>query len=501
MSAEMQHIIEQIEAGAASSLDLGQFLSREIDEWMVDHKRRWMLDGQRYYSGESDVLRRERQVLGEDGKLQRVDNLANHRLVHPFLRKLVDQKVGYLLSQPMTVQTERTTYADLLSELFDKAFMRMMQSLGKEALNKGLSWLHVYYDDQGKLSFKRIPSEEIIPYWKDAAHTKLDAVVRMYDIEVYEGSLKTIVTKVEFWDATGVRRYERHANELVPDVQLGEYSPHMVFTDGGGNQQPLNWERVPFVCFKYNDEELPLLKFVKSLMDDYDAQMSLLADNLEDLPNSIYVLRDYDGQNLGEFRRNIATYRAVKVHENGNVDTIDLKMDIAAYKEHMAMLRKDIYELGRGVDTQSEKFGNSPSGIALKFLYSDLDMDANILETEFQASLEQVRWFIDRHIVNTTGQDFTAEAVEFVFNRNMLVNETDTIANVKNSAGLLSEETLLANHPWVDDVQEELNRLEAQRQAQTDALALNGQAQADTQALNTSGNPLDVNAIAQGAPS
>ena len=29
--------------------------------------------------------------------------------------------------------------------------------------------------------------------------------------------------------------------------------------------------------------------------------------------------------------------------------------------------------------------------------------------------------------------------------------------------GILSEETVLANHPWVDDPQEELKRLKAQK--------------------------------------
>ncbi|NDI36355.1 hypothetical protein [Chengkuizengella sediminis] len=55
---------------------------------------------------------------------------------------------------------------------------------------------HVYYNEQGLLSFKKIPSEEIIALWKDAAHTILDAVIRAYDIEVYEGKAKKTITKV-----------------------------------------------------------------------------------------------------------------------------------------------------------------------------------------------------------------------------------------------------------------------------------------------------------------
>jgi hypothetical protein len=41
-----------------------------------------------------------------------------------FVRKLVDQKVGYLLGKPFGIQTAKPAYYDLLSQFFDKAMMR-----------------------------------------------------------------------------------------------------------------------------------------------------------------------------------------------------------------------------------------------------------------------------------------------------------------------------------------------------------------------------------------
>ena len=43
------------------------------------------------------------------------------------------------------------------------------------------------------------------------------------------------------------------------------------------------------------------------------------------------------------------------------------------------------------------------------------------------------------------------------------MNETDIIANVNASAGLLSRRTLLENHPWVKDVDGELEAVEAEK--------------------------------------
>jgi SPP1 family phage portal protein len=72
---------------------------------------------------------------------------------------------------------------------------------------------------------------------------------------------------------------------------------------------------------------------------------------------------------------------------------------------------------------------------------------------------------VNVHLANTGAGDFSKESVEFVFNRDILINETDAITNIKNSVGILSDETLVAQHPWVTDVQEELDRIQKQRDA------------------------------------
>ncbi len=457
-----------IEAGAKSAITLEEIIKTEVTEWQNSKDRKLMLEGCQYYRGDADILQKERTIIGEHGRQETVQNLANNKLVHNFLRKLTDQKTDYLLSKPMSIQTKNEQYLQLMNDIFDMSMLRKIKNLGKEAINKGLAWMHVFYDDNGQLSFKKIPSEECIPLWRDNDHTDLDAFIRVYEIEAYEGKLKKTITKVEFWDTSGVKRYVLDGN-LIPDVEAGEEESHFSVVDGS-ETKPANWERTPFICFKYNDEELPLIKFVKSLVDDYNKHKSDNSNNLEDLPNSIYVVKNYSGTNGGEFRKNISQYRVVFVENEGGVDTVSIELNTEAYKEHVERTRKDIYEFGRGVDTQQKEIGNSPSGIALKFLYADLDMDCNGIETEFQASLEQLRWFIDAHITNTTGQDYSGEKVDFIFNRDIPINETEAITNAKNSISIISDETIRANHPWVTDTQEETKRMEAQKQEESNIL-------------------------------
>lgn len=463
-----QEVIRIIEAGAAAAMTDEEIIKQEIDDWMSSQERKDMITGEKYYRNKGDILERKRMTIGESGQLIEATNLANNKIAHGFIRKLVDQKAGYLLSKEMSIQTENKVYDELLTDIFDKGFRRLLKSLLKESIKKGRSWLHVYYDEEGRFRFKKLPSEEIIPLWKDAAHTELQAIIRVYEVDTYSGKNKTTIQKVEFWHSNGVNRYVVGTGSLavpavgglIPDVESKDVSSHFAVIDGAETEHQLNWERIPFICFKYNEDELPLISLLKSLVDDYDRNKSDNSNNLEDIPNSIFKLKGYDGTNLGEFRRNLMVYRAVKVtaEDGSDVETMDININTEAYKLHTEMTRADIYEFGRGVDTQADSFATAPSGEALKFLYADLDMDANDIENEFQAALEQLLWFVNTHLENTTSIDFYEETVNFLFNRDIVINESQVITDAKNSVGIVSGETILVNHPWVTNTKEEIKR-------------------------------------------
>lgn len=459
---ETVRISKLLELSAKTAMTLEQIIKNEITDWQNSSGRSLMQEATRYYRNDNDIYNKKREYIGEGGEKAVDNNLANNKLAHNFYRKLVDQKLGYLLSKPFSIQTDNEKYSELLQNVFDNSFMRILKNIGKEAINKGISWLMIYFEND-KMCFKKIPSEQIIPLWKDNAHTELDSLIRVYEVEAYEGTTKKTITKVEYWDNSGVKKYVASANggALVPDVEQGIEHSHFTILQNE-TATPMNWDRIPFIPFKYNDEEIPFIKFVKGLIDNYDKVVSGNADNLDDLVNFIYVLIGYDGTDLGEFRRNLSTYRAVKISEGGNLELKNVDIDIAAFEKQIEVLRKNIYEFGRGVDSQSEKFGNQ-SGIALKFLYADLDLDCNIIETEFKASFEQLVWFINQYFMMAGLGDYTKERIDIIFNRDVMINETEAIQNCLASNGVISQETILANHPFVTDVKQELDRIEKEK--------------------------------------
>lgn len=51
-----------------------------------------------------------------------------------------------------------------------------------------------------------------------------------------------------------------------------------------------------------------------------------------------------------------------------------------------------------------------------------------------------------------------------ILNRDTVVIESQVIADIKNSVGILSKETLIAQHPYITNVEQELRNIEKEEQ-------------------------------------
>ena len=443
-----------------------EFLEREIRTWKYSPERLLQIKGFRYFEGGHDILYRKRTVIGEGGELAEVENLPNNRIVDNQYGKLVLQKANYILGQPFIIESDNERYTELLKQIFDKRFMRLLKNAGKAALNGGVAWLYPYFDEDGKLRFRLFPAYEILPFWKDSEHTALDCAVRLYLVQGYRGDVPVLIEKAEVYDLEGVHRYLLKNGVLVPDLGSGGSGccPY-VLADGKG----FNWEKIPLIAVKYNESETPLLKRVKSLQDGINVMLSDFENNLqEDTRNTILVLKNYDGTNLGEFRKNLATYGAVKVRSDGEagggVETLEINVNSDNYKVILEIFKKAIIENGMGFDAKDDRLSGNPNQMNIQSMYSDIDLDANDMETELQAAFEDILWFVNVYLANVGEGDFSGENVNIIFNRDMLMNETEAIANCRASVGILSDETIVGQHPWVDDSQQEMERLKKQRE-------------------------------------
>lgn len=435
-----------------------------INDFSSSDKRNWMTIGEKYYKVENDIFKRKitRTVKGTEVE---ETYKANNKLAHSKYKNMVDEKVAYLLARDYSLKCDDESYVEKVKDVLGKHFQYQLSGLGYEASNKGIAWLQPYIDEEGKFKTMIIPSEQCIPIWTDNSHTELDGMIRRYETTVWEYDRKKTITNVEVWNKQGVSYYRLEGKLLVSDYDKNNDNNGPVAHYKKGDMW-YTWGRVPFIAFKNNRIELPDIKFVKSLVDEYDKSRSEAANYVEEVKNLIFILKGYGGEDIHEFMRVLNEDRAIPIDdpEDGGVDTLTPQMDITALREHYEQLKRDLIEDGQSINKDLDKFGSAPSGVALKFMYSGLDLKCNALESEFKMGFENLLYFINIYLSENSLGSYKNVDLDIIFNRDMEINEAEVIDNCQKSKGVVSDDTIIANHPWVKDIEKEKESLEEQKQ-------------------------------------
>lgn len=470
---QTQLISKQIAEKSPYGKEQEEFLSTVINEFNGSEKRQYMDIAKRYYRNKNDILEAKREVIGKDSNNQPilVDSkvLSNNTLTHNFMKKLTRQKIGYLMGKLFTIspaKTEDTLTEDFIKEMkyyFGKDFHKKLKNIGRDSIVNGIGWAMVYYDEKGDLQVKRCEPEEVIPFWSDSDHTVLDAVVRVWTVETYQGGIKTVLKNVDYYTLEGVYHYQYNSNGKLVPAATDFLTPYFKIREtdaktGEVQEIDVNWAKIPFIPFKYDPDEQSLLTRIKELIDDYDKKTSGVANNIDDFPNSITVVKNYDGVSREEFVANKNQYRTMFVQGDGDAKTLETPLNVSDVDIHIERLRQDIYEFGQGVDTANKDIRDT-SGVALRFLYADLDMDCIDWGSELEWSIMSLIWFCQQDIKARTGKDFTQCEYDIIFSKDVIINETENIQNCFVSNGIISNRTIAENHPWVKNADKEVNEL------------------------------------------
>lgn len=471
--AQTEIINSQIVDNSSEGSQQTDFIRAVITEFEDSASYKFMGVAQRYYENDADIKDKKRKVIAKDMEnnaiLKESKVLSNNQLKHNFLKKLTRQKIGYMLGKPFSLAAVRVRNDELkeffkaMEEYLDMDFYKFIKNVARDSIVKGLGWVQVYYNEAGVLKFRRCNPEEVIPLWADADHTILDAVIHKYNVEQYNGGDKKIIKYVEYWTHEGVYYYKfDDTGHLVfnPDKEINPDSHFTLKPEDAETEQSVgvNWQEIPFIPFKYDPDEQSLLARIKSLIDEYDKKTSGIADTIDDHPNAVTVVKNYDGASKEEFVQNKNEYRTIFVQGDGDARSLETPLNVADLDKHLERLRQDIYEFGQGVNTVDKDIRDT-SGVALRFIYADLDMDCVDWGGEVKWSLMKLFWFIQQDIISKSGKDYTKVKYDIVFNTDVIINESETILNCLNSKGTVSDKTIIINHPWTLDADEETDAM------------------------------------------
>lgn len=430
-------------------------------------------EAERYYRGENDIKFKVKKQFARDSNNQPKHNplrRADNRIANNYYNFLVDQKIDYLLGNPIIIDLGNKSSNNKLIDILGTDFMKQLQHVGVNASNCKVGWLHLWnqvtsreYDEAGniiadtKIKYGVVDSKQIKAEWGGPFNHDLLAVRRSYENTDEEGEIWEII---EYWDKEKCYSYKK--KKQSPNSSLVENNCYLDFNVVTGELEPTNeyvhgFDEVPFIAFFNNQFHLNDLKSIKGYLDSYDVIYSGYVDDLEDVAEIIFILENLGGTSIDDFMRQLKEKGAVKVLNNEDtktdVRTLTIDIPVDARNALLETARKNIFEQGRGVDPMPESYGNT-SGEALKYMYANLALKAKATQIEFEVSIER---FV-KLICRSQNIRFT-EPIKQTWTPNRINNDTDTINNIKNSYGIISLQTLLENHPYVKNVEEEQERL------------------------------------------
>jgi len=471
-----------------------QITKNILNEWRGCDAIRDMQEADAYYKVKNTAIdAKTRDYRDESGNIvANKGNLSNVKSKTARYRKSVNQKLNFSLSKPFVISCDNDKYREEWENFLNSKIRKVIVNTGKDAINKGIGWMYPWINEKGELEVINVNPETIYPAWSDTAHTDLDFVVRDY-MQLFYNQFGTQekIQKVEFWDKKIVEKYIDYSEgypgstgDLIADDENGKYelsgenttiqNTHMA----KGNGEGVSWDKVPFIPFKGNDEELPLLNECKTDIDGYDMLKSKSIDSLIDDIDPVIIIKDISAD-MGELARArdiIRNARIMTVESTGGAEALKVNTDISQVANELEIIKKDIQDNTSTVDLTTIQLGTNPSGNAMKSFFEALNTWCNGYESEFEVMMENLKYFFDKWLAWKGGlgtfEKLQEIEITFTLDRDMMINETEIIDNVVKLKDVISQETLDEMNPWIDDPEKEKKRREDDEKAEQEKMEL-----------------------------
>ncbi|VIF92608.1 SPP1 family phage portal protein [Clostridioides difficile] len=421
-------------------------------------------EAEKYYKNENDIIRdRSPNNVGKVNIANNPLRNADNRIPFNWFGFLVNQKISYLFTYPPTFDVGDDRVNSKITDILGDRYPKEAKTLGKNASIYSKAWLHIWVDDNNNFQYANIDPRQIRAVYSSDLNRKLLAVLREYEKINDEGKEYVVY---EYW--TDEYCYTYQNKDGNSDINGLEILNKFIEKNLDNELETLtnvykhNFGEVPFIKFPNNDLEVRDLDNVKHLIDVYDKVYSGFVNDIEDIQEVIFVLTNYGGADLTEFLKGLKEYKTIDLQSSGADDksglsTITINIPIEARDSLLKTTEKQIYVQGQGVDPKPENFANT-SGVALKFLYTLLELKAGLMETEFRLGFAKLVRMICRYL------GYSPKRVLQTWTRNMIQNDLELAEICSKSVGIVSEKTNLKNHPLVDNAEEEEKQIKKEKE-------------------------------------
>lgn len=366
------------------------------------------------------------------------------RTVINYCKNIVDSYCGYLATpgyisyqsdQDIEQIMDVLTYNDYQAEDTDFLLDALIYGKGVELM---------YHDEKGQTRFRLINPTQCFGIYDDSLTGDL-----MYFVRIYEASA---------WDNTDLHYVDVYSNYDIKHYQMSGKNGFLTFL----GEEKHYFSQCPANIF-YLPDEKSIFDCVMTLQDAANELLSNEIDDYSAFCDAYLVLLgvDADSDDIAAMKEN----RVLVLPSDAQASWLTKNANDAQVENILKRIHDSIYRIAQCPDFSSETFvGGVSSGIAIRYRLTGMETRAAKVCAAMKKALQRRIELIAGVASIMIGEEVFMD-VGIEFKRNIPEDNSSLVALVNALKGTVSDATLLSQLPFISDVNEELEALQAQKEA------------------------------------
>lgn len=364
-----------------------------------------------------------------------------NRIVTNFPKIITDTYSGYLVGKPISYTCP--------VEISDVQAIINYNDVGAEdnewlsnALITGRGYELFWLDEYSQVRFSQIDPTMGFPIYSNSVEKKLLAFVRWFKLNTIDNDDTRY--QVEVSDPFKTTIYECFGLEGV--LEFREEREHY-FKD------------VPVSVFWLNNRNENIFSSIIDLCDAYNELQSSEIDDFCAWVDAYLTLTgvDADHDSIAKMKEQ----RVLVLPENSKAEWLTKSVSDTQINNMLDNIKKNIFKVTACPDMADETF-LAQSGTALAYKLVGFENSASNIATQFKKALQR-RIELICNILNLKSSELMWRDIQINMTRNIPIDMQSIINMVNSLKGTVSDETLLAQIPFISDVQAELEKVQEQK--------------------------------------
>ena len=365
-----------------------------------------------------------------------------NKTVINYCKNIVDSYCGYLATPGYISYSSQNDIEDIMNILRYNDYQSEDADFLLNALIYGTAAELMYNDNQGQTRFKLINPTTCFAVYDDSLAGDLLYFIRMY--------------KVNEWDDSDLYNVDVYSDYDIKHYTMSGKNGYLLFKD----EEPHYFSQCPANIFNLPDEK-SIFDCVIGLQDAANELLSGEIDDYSAFCDAYLVLTgcDLDNEDVATMKEN----RVLVLPEGAIAQWLTKNANDAQVENILKRIHDSIYRIAACPDFSSETFvGGVSSGIAIRYRLTGMETRAAKIAAEMKKALQRRVEIICGIASLKLGEEVFRD-IDITFKRNIPEDLTATINMINTLKGSVSDATLLSQLPFIDDVNKELEAVEAQK--------------------------------------